>query len=594
MTFIDHPRIAPGTVEERRYQTAMVQGCLRNNTLVILPTGLGKTVVAVRVAAEYLSSGKVMVLAPTKPLVDQHRSTFSAVLVDTVVSEMNGNMKPEIRAGIIGSSDVVVSTPQSVANDLEAGRYGLDGFSLIIYDEAHRGVGNYAYVRVAGFCGKGIRSVGMTASPGSDSSKIEEVCMNLHLRRIDIRSDEDPDVSPYIHDTYVNRIEVNLPQDILDVTALLRSMLDHYVSEMASLRLVNPGWQVSTSYMLSIGQSLQSRLARGEKTGVVYRGLALHSMCIKLLHAIGLAETQGMTPLRIYLEKIEAEADQEKGGKSAREIVNRPEYIGIRTILQRSNVEHPKVSRVLSLVSRTVNGGTGSKVIVFTQYRDTCEMLTGKLASVPGARVGMLVGQANGGLKQKEQIALLDGFRSGETNVIVSTSVGEEGLDVSSTDAVIFYEPVSSEIRTIQRRGRTGRKNDGEVYVLVAKGTLDEVLERSSADKERAMRSRLEKLSEELSRGSSPVIRKNQLRLDGFQDRGRRTSFIRDARWGRHAVLRPGRHLRQTRVDRQPSRDDFHTRGLPPHRRQERAPLDSVPQPGEAAPRLRARSARDG
>ena len=489
MTFITHPRIVPDSVEERRYQTAMVQGCLRNNTLVILPTGLGKTVVAVRVAAEYLSSGKVLVLAPTKPLVDQHRESFSRMLVDTRVGEMNGNMKPETRAGIVEECDIVVSTPQSVANDLEAGRYGLTGFSLIIFDEAHRGVGNYAYVRVAQFCPKGTRCVGMTASPGSDTSKIEEVCINLHLRRIDIRSDEDPDVSPYIHYTFVNRVGLNL---------------------------IRPGWQVSTSYMLAVGQGLQARLARGEKTAVVYRGLALHSICIKILHAIGLAETQGMTPLRVYLEKVEAEADQREGGRSSREIVKRPEYIGVRTILDKTNVEHPKVSRVLSIVSRTVNGGQGSKVIVFAQYRDTCEMLTRKLASVPGARIGMLVGQSNGGLRQKEQVALLDGFRNGEYNVIVSTSVGEEGLDVSSTDAVIFYEPVSSEIRTIQRRGRTGRKNDGEVYVLVAKGTLDEVLERSSAEKERAMRERLEKLSDELSRGSSPIVRKNQTRIDGF------------------------------------------------------------------------------
>lgn len=517
MAFVSHPRIVPDSVEERRYQTAMVQGCMRSNTLVILPTGLGKTVVAVRVAAEYLQTGKVLVLAPTKPLVDQHMKVFSSVLLDTRVSEMNGNMKPETRAGIVESSDVIVSTPQSVANDLEAGRYTLDGFSLIIYDEAHRGVGNYAYVRVAAFCPKGVRCIGMTASPGSDTSKIEEVCINLRLKRIDIRSDEDPDVSPYIHYTYVNRIEVSLPQDLQDISALLRTMLEHFATEMASLGLINPTWQISTSYMLSVGSRLQARLAGGEKTAVVFRGLALHSICIKLLHAIGLAETQGMTPLRIYLSKIEAEADQEKGGRSAREIVNRDEYKAVRTIADRTNVEHPKVSRVLSIVSRAVEDGAGTKVIVFTQYRDTCEMLKQKLASVPGARVGILVGQSNGGLKQREQVALLDDFRTGKLNVIVSTSVGEEGLDVSSTDAVVFYEPVSSEIRTIQRRGRTGRKNDGEVYVLVAKGTLDEVLERSAADKERAMRERLEKLSEELSRGTSPIVRKNQLSLDGFR-----------------------------------------------------------------------------
>lgn len=517
MTFVSHPRIVPDTVEERRYQTNMVRGCLERNSLLILPTGLGKTIVALRLAAEFLDRGKVLMLAPTKPLVDQHRGTLSTLLVGAHVGEMNGNMKPETRTGIVDGCDVVVSTPQSVANDLEAGRYTLDRFSLVVYDEAHRGTGNYAYVRVAGFCPKSARCVGMTASPGSSISRIEEVCINLRLRRIDVKSDDDPDVSPYIHYTYVNRIELNVPQELLDASALLRSMLDHFSGEMASLGLINPGWQVSTTYMLTVGANLQKRLARGEKTAIVFRGLALHSICIKLLHAVALAETQGMTPLRGYISKIVEEADQREGGRSAREIVNRPEFVGVRTILDRSNVEHSKVSRVMSIVSRTVNSEEGAKVMVFAQYRETCEMLVSKISAVQGARVALLVGQSNGGLKQREQVALLDGFRSGKYNVVVSTSVGEEGLDVSSTNTVVFYEPVASEIRTIQRRGRTGRKNDGEVYVLVAKGTIDEVLERSSADKEAAMRSRLERLSQELSRGSSPIVKKNQLRLDGFR-----------------------------------------------------------------------------
>ncbi len=519
MAYVSHPRIVPDRVEERRYQTNMVRGCLERNSLLILPTGLGKTIVALRLAAEFLDRGKVLVLAPTKPLVDQHRDTFSDLLAGAVVSEMTGNMRPAARAEVLDRSDVVVSTPQSVANDLEAGRYTLDGFSLVIYDEAHRGTGNYAYVRVAGFCPREARSVGMTASPGSSVSRIEEVCLNLRLRRIDVKSDDDPDVSPYIHYTFVNRLEVNVPQDLMDVSALLRSMLDHFAREMASLGLINAGWQVSTTYMLTVGSNLQARLARGERTAIIYRGLALHSICIKILHAIGLAETQGMTPLRAYLGRIEAEADQKEGGKSAREVVGRPEFVGVRNIVAGSNVEHSKVSRVMSLVSRTVNNSAGSRVMVFAQYRETCDMLVSKLSAVQGARVAMLVGQSNGGLKQREQIALLDGFRDGTYNVLVSTSVGEEGLDVSSTDAVIFYEPVSSEIRTIQRRGRTGRKNDGEVYVLVAKGTLDEVLERSSAEKEAAMRAKLERLSEDLSRGTSPVTRKSQTSLDGFRSR---------------------------------------------------------------------------
>ena len=512
MNYISHPRIKPDSVEERRYQVRMAQGCLDRNTLVILPTGLGKTIVALQIIAEKLSSGKVLILAPTKPLVGQHQSTLEQFLLDAEVGMMTGNMSPAKRAEMMSSADVIISTPQSVANDLEAGRYTLEGFSLVIFDEAHKAVGNYAYVRVAAYCDKSIRCIGMTASPGSDTAKIEEVCMNLDLRRIDIRSDDDPDVSPYVHDTYVNRIEVNMPKDIVDVISLLRSRVDHYSSELISLGLMNRNWPASTKQLLAIGRNLQARLARGEKTAIVFRGLTLQAMCIKLLHAVNLAETQGMTALRSYIRKLEDESRAERGGRGAREILNRPEYRDMMGIVSRTNVEHPKVSRVMSLVSRFVNDGEGSKVIVFTQYRDTCDLLHEKISSIPGARVGKLVGQAN--LKQREQVELLDRFREGDVNVVVSTSVGEEGLDISSTNAVVFYEPVPSEIRTIQRRGRTGRKNDGEVFVLIARGTVDEVYERSSAQKEEAMRARLMRLSDDLGRrGANP---RNQTRLDGF------------------------------------------------------------------------------
>lgn len=517
MQFVDDPHIAKDAVEERRYQTNMVEGCVDRNSLLILPTGLGKTIVALRLASRFLDRGKILVLAPTKPLVDQHQQTFGSLMPDAHVTVLNGTVRPVKRTDAVAENDVIISTPQTVANDLEEGRYDLSGFSLIIFDEAHRGTGNYAYVTVARHCGSEIRCVGMTASPGSSIPKIEEVCMNLHLTRIDMRSDDDPDVSPYIHYTYVNRIEVNVPQDLMDISALLRSMLDHYADEMRSLHIIGYDRHVTTTYMLTIGGILQQRLARGEKTAIVYRGLALHSICIKLLHAIGLAETQGMTPLKGYLiGKIEAEANMKEGGRSSREIVNRPEYVGIRKIMQTSNVEHSKVSRVMSIVSRTISGGEGSKVMVFAQYRETCEMLVSKISNIPGAKVGMLVGQSNGGLRQKEQISLLDGFRNGDINVVVSTSVGEEGLDISSTDAVVFYEPVASEIRTIQRRGRTGRKNDGEVFVLVAKGTMDEAMERSSAEKEAVMRDRIMKLSESLSMCRSQVTRKKQTDLESF------------------------------------------------------------------------------
>ena len=516
MSYVAHPRIAPDKIEERRYQISMAKACLNSDTLVILPTGLGKTIVALYVAATILEkTRKVLLLAPTKPLVDQHSVVFSELLKDTKVGVMNGLMKPESRSKIIEDNDLIVSTPQSVANDLESGKYDLSDFGLVIYDEAHRGTGNYSYVKVAEHCTPDILSLGLTASPGSDVKKVEEVCRNLNLVRIDMRMDDDPDVSPYIHDTYVKRIEVNMPKDLLDVIDLLKDLLDHYFLELTNLNLTEPNWPASTKHMLTIGASLQRRLARGEKTAIVYRGLTVQAICIKLLHAISLAETQGMSSLRTYLQKINEDGES-KGSKGGRELIQRKEYADIWRIVSTTKVEHPKISRVMSLVSQVINSENRSKVMVFTQYRDTCDILVEKLQTIPGAKVAKLIGQSNGGLKQKEQIGILNEFREGKYNVIVSTSVGEEGLDITSTNAVIFYEPVPSEIRTIQRRGRTGRKNDGEVFVLIAKGTMDVVFEESSKKKEEQMRNRLERLSTELTVKQPATSDRGQFRIDEF------------------------------------------------------------------------------
>ena len=77
-------------------------------------------------------------------------------------------------------------------------------------------------------------------------------------------------------------------------------------------------------------------------------------------------------------------------------------------------------------------------------------------------------------MKQEEQAQILEAFRRGKFSVLVATSIAEEGLDIPEVDLVIFYEPIPSEIRYIQRRGRTGRRSSGSVIILAAKDTIDE------------------------------------------------------------------------------------------------------------------------
>jgi len=72
-------------------KVAIAKSALQSNTLVVLPTGLGKTIIALLVAVERLSmfpDGKVLVLAPTRPLVLQHARFFQEHLAGDDVSSV--------------------------------------------------------------------------------------------------------------------------------------------------------------------------------------------------------------------------------------------------------------------------------------------------------------------------------------------------------------------------------------------------------------------------------------------------------------------------------------------------------------------------
>ncbi len=493
--YVDHPLIKKDAVESRDYQTNLARIASKTSSLLVLPTGMGKTVIALLVIADVLQRkrGKVLFLAPTKPLVEQHACSLSEKLEGRKVGIMTGEFPPEDRALIFRENDVIASTPQVVANDIKHDNYSLKEVSLIVFDEAHRAVGDYAYVIIGkeyqGFSGL---VLGMTASPGSSGAKIKEVCENLGIEKIEVRSESDPDVAKYMHEIQMDWVEVEVPQEMKRVILMLNTMHDSYLKELIRLGVMDQKRPPNTKYILEVGRTLQSRYRSGERHKNLFAAMSVQAMALKIGHALELAETQGVSSLRIYLEKLNAEATSKEGTKAARMIAQSPDFIKALDLVQRMKFEHPKLSKVMTIVSRTVHENPDSRIMVFTHYRDTCDLVALKLSEIEGARVTKLVGQADHtgekGLKQKEQVGVLQKFREGEYNVLVATSVGEEGLDVASTDLVVFYEPVASEIRSIQRRGRTGRMRSGRVVVLVTRGTRDEAYLYASMNKERAMK----------------------------------------------------------------------------------------------------------
>ena len=230
--YVEHPLLRRQAIEQRAYQVNIAARCLERSTLVVLPTGMGKTVIATLVIAEVLRGrgGKVLFLAPTKPLVEQHAAYLTDVLLAGTVAVFTGEKPPEDRELEWRTCKIVCSTPQVIENDLRHERMTLDDVSLVVFDEAHRAVGDYAYVDVATRYRErgGSLILGMTASPGSQVAKILEVCGNLDVTpdHVEIRTEFDADVAPYVHDIQVERIPVEVPAETGRMRELLRAALD--------------------------------------------------------------------------------------------------------------------------------------------------------------------------------------------------------------------------------------------------------------------------------------------------------------------------------------------------------------------------------
>jgi len=505
--FITHWLIKPNAIEQRLYQLNLAAAALKQSTLVVLPTGLGKTIVALIVIANRLHrmKGKVIILSPTKPLVEQHASflkKFMTLPPDEIVV-FTGSIPPTKRIALWKDARVVVSTPQVIENDLLSHRIDLSDVIHITFDEAHRSVGNYAYVYIAEKYQSQAKDplvLGITASPGASSEKIEEVCRNLSTSNVQVRTDDDPDVKPYVHYRDLEWRHISVPVEIKGLKDSMQRVLDDRVKQLAKLDFIDPNRNYLNKRELL---DLQSRLQSGLRSGPdqrVFKAISLVAEILKVSHAIEITETQGPEALAKYFERLEHEAGSKSGSKASRRLVEDVHMRQAMYALKELDVTHPKLEVVKDIVSAQLRNNPDSRVIIFTNYRDMSELVTRNLEGVDNVRPVRFVGQASKykdtGLTQKQQVAILDQFRSGEYNALVATSVAEEGLDIPATDLVLFYEPVPSEIRSIQRKGRTGRSHAGKVVVLVAKGTKDEAYYWSSRRKEKTMNSKMRQLSD--------------------------------------------------------------------------------------------------
>lgn len=496
MAVVVHPFLKEG-VQARAYQMMVLRNTLAASTLMVMPTGFGKTAVEWMAMAEALrlNVGKILLLAPTTGLVEQQQRMAQEMLQvdnESIVTYTGENpiaKRPEIWR----NARIIMATAQVVRNDASNQRIDLSEVGLLIVDEAHHGTGNHAYAQVGNMyrqaCegGTAPKILGATASPGTTESSILEVIGNYDFDYLEVSRKEDQMLQPYAVEMNTVPHRLSLPEELYLLMKPLQVHFDEEVKHLQNMGFLSPTTYISGKMINEAqrraSQAIQKRDVRGYDA-------ARRIGDLRRLHILlDLIQTQGLIAAVSFLNR--AEEDGRSGERTTNRFVAKPSVHNFRTAMKDVNELHPKPSYVLELVKQQLQQHPQSKIIVFTEYRDTVDHLVGLLNSIEGAEPDRFIGQSGKGkrkgMTQKQQLAQLQRFRDGDMNILVATSVGEEGLDVPAAELVILYEPVASAIRTIQRRGRTARQQAGTVHTLIAENTRDEFVNSAAGKREERM-----------------------------------------------------------------------------------------------------------
>ncbi len=493
-------------LEARAYQINIIRSIIDNgNTLVVLPTGLGKTLIAVfSIACALYNGKKALMLAPTKPLSEQHFNSLRSLLNinDGDILLLTGKLPIAKRKALEEKARIIIATPQTVANDLKSSNFEISQFGIAIFDEVHRAVGRYAYTYVADKCKENnIKMVGLTASPGNSRDKVMQLIDTLGIDNIEVRTPEDPDVAPYVKEKNVSKIDVEKGETVERISLLLKGLIEEHLYALFHIGLCpfRKLESISKMRILDIGKSIDQLKSSNYKFIAIFHYIYV----LDLLHAYDLVTTEGIQPFVSYIDSIK---NKEKKSRSVQSMLKNKVFLKAMDIAEnalKNGEEHPKMKALVKLIT---DKHIDNKIIIFAQYRYTISKIVEILGNA-GLKAKAFVGKKDG-VTQDQQMQVIKDFRDGKFNILVATSIGEEGLDIPSVDTVIFYEPITSSIRSIQRKGRTGRFNVGNIYVLIAKGTKDETYFMVSSFREKKMYDMILRIKHSLEKMPKPTTSK--------------------------------------------------------------------------------------
>ncbi|KAH8556665.1 P-loop containing nucleoside triphosphate hydrolase protein, partial [Umbelopsis sp. PMI_123] len=490
----------------RNYQFNIVQRALFNNTLVAMPTGLGKTFIAAVVMYNYFRwfpTAKIVFMAPTKPLVNQQIEACFKIcgVPQDQTAELTGAMPAAKRKNLWNSKRLFFVTPQILQNDLNEGVFPVERLACLVVDEAHKATGGYAYavaVRKIKNRHKDFRILALTATPGTSLQAVQKIVDNLLITNIQIRTEDSLDIREFSHGKSIQTVVVSLsytqggfgmlPKAVSTFRESVFLPVLKTLHQFKAINDIDP--DRNTPYMLMQSRGIWQANSKNFNKAIQNTVFSNFLAADVLSRAHDLLCQHGTGPfvrsMKSTITDIQADLDSGKHvAKSKISIVRNPELQKLLRDLERMHarpnyVGHPKMDKLLAAVLQHLTeanqNGDGqaedTRIMIFSSLRESVnEIVTFLSKHEPIVSCTSFVGQAESkgskGLNQREQQEVISKFKRGVYNVLVSTSIGEEGLDIGEVDLIICYDSQSSPIRMIQRLGRTGRKRKGRCLLLL-------------------------------------------------------------------------------------------------------------------------------
>lgn len=471
--------IYPGSKGFRKYQYLICRTCLFFNTLVCLPTGLGKTFIAAVVMFNYyrwFTEGLVFFLAPTKPLVDQQYNAYRETILEfnpKHVGQLTGKQNKAQREKAYKSARIFFMTPQTLANDLSQGLLDKSKITCIVFDEAHRATGNYAYCKIISQLKNaqiGFRVVALSATPGPNVESIQQILTNLCISKIEARDEEDTDVKQYTHFKDIEVIKIEKTSEINELENLMKQVVAIPQGFLQSFHFLPSTKNQSLNKMVILNsQDKLKTEAFKHNSKELSIAFSNFSSLLSLLNGLSMLLTHGMESFKAFCEKFKESAIEKKGRK---QIIESEPFKKLTAYLSKmgDSKNHPKLEKMLEILHSFFQcpEHEKSQVIIFTLFVNSAQEICQYLSKDAIISAEIFIGQSNG-YTQNQQMKIINNFKSHKFNTLVATCIGEEGLDIGYVDLILSYDCTGSPVRMIQRFGRTGRKQEGKVVILLCK-----------------------------------------------------------------------------------------------------------------------------